>query len=159
METHATLDLPQGAHTRQWETCVPVKFHSYTIGCEMHTRSRNHQLSLRKESWEKDQKILLHEMNLQHFSSLTLFCTSTSSIKETQSLQNLTGEAESTSLMSWWDPELSLGAISFIWLPQVFKPRRKYICVYQGLAKCAPDWQNTKSFKKWGNCTASTAIW
>lgn len=63
-----------------------------------------------------------------------------------------------TSATSWWDPELSRGAVSFIWLPQVFKPRRKYTCVCQGLAKCAPDWQNTKSFKKWGNCTSSTAI-
>jgi len=59
----------------------------------MHTGSGNPQLSLRKESREKGQKILLHEMNLQLFSSLTLFCTFTSSIKGTQSLQNLTREA------------------------------------------------------------------
>lgn len=63
------------------------------------------------------------------------------------------------SLTNWWNPKLSLGAGSFIWLLQMFKPRRKYTCVCQRLAKCAPDWQNTESFKKGGNCTASTAIW
>lgn len=119
------------------------------------TECGNYQLSLTEKSIEKDQKV----------SSIRgpVFCSapsvSASLIKEKQSLKTLTAWAQTTSLMIWWSLKLSLGTVSFIWLPKMFKPRRKYTCPCQGLAKCAPDWQNTKCFKEWGNHTTPAAVW
>lgn len=79
------------SHSRRSMYLVNPIFAQYDMRCTWDVETANSAWGRRTE--RRIRQCSLNGVKLRLFSSLTLFCTFTPSIKETQLLQNLTGEA------------------------------------------------------------------